>query len=609
MNMFTMMTARKHMAATVMGAVLCFGIVFSSVPMQTHAQSPSMTNEEMLTQIQELMIIIMQLQAQLAVINEPTSPTPVGDSVGKLVVKRSSDDPDASSMLVEEDDESDDFTVLVFEIEEENDIDVTIENMTFDVDLGNTSASADAVIDEARLLYKGMELAEADATAQGFITFENIGLEIDGGTAVELEVSLVFEEVDNYGAGTVIDVSFERIDEAEDYNGNDESDMSISGGSHGASHTLITGGLIVSEGDTDVVVTVQDVGGHYATYVIEIEITAFEEDVFIASNPFHSIEYSLETSSGGAAPAGTESVSLVSTADEEGSVFEISEGESETMTITVVYTSSEDGVAARLQLDEIMFGESAANPTAQRWVATPQEEYRTGVVTLVRGSDEEPVATSTDSNVSLQMYLKKEGKWFSELPRKLTARKNVKLKWDMKGATNCELTLRYQRGVQTMDVRATGQKTVSLVKSSPDLGLNFAKVSCDGVSSQRVSVDFYSQKKTHKIFVNGKKVQNGTGINREGSLSRCLQVAEKNISKNVLCMHGEKTIYTHGTVTSSEEKSIEAELGEVLVEDAEVDTFDTGEASVLGASISVDAYTQLASALNVLDSVLARMSK
>lgn len=91
-------TIQKQVLAVLMGAMICFGIAFTTLPMKAEAQTaPSMTVEQMLAQIQQLMAIIASLQAQIEARNTTltvpsvcpyawTRPLAIGDT-GRDVMK------------------------------------------------------------------------------------------------------------------------------------------------------------------------------------------------------------------------------------------------------------------------------------------------------------------------------------------------------------------------------------------------------------------------------------------------------------------------------------------------------------------------------------------
>ena len=111
-------------------------------------------------------------------------------------------------------------------------------------------------------------------------------------------------------------------------------------------------------------------------------MTAFEQDVYIATDPAISIDYTLQDSASSASVTGSRSVVLTSTADESGAYFEITEGETEAMTLTVTYTPGQASTASRMVLNSISFAPTAVTPT-QTQTTLPATDYRTSVITIV----------------------------------------------------------------------------------------------------------------------------------------------------------------------------------------------------------------------------------
>jgi len=129
------------------------------------------------------------------------------------------------------------------------------------------------------------------------------------------------------------------------------------------------------------VTSVDGSNNDHATYSIEVEVTAFGQDVYISNDVATAITYQLENSSGSAI-GDTGTVILSSSAREQGSYFRISEGDTETITIEVTYKPGVSLTVARLQLLTIEFAESAISPN-QSWDAIPSNDYETATKTIV----------------------------------------------------------------------------------------------------------------------------------------------------------------------------------------------------------------------------------
>lgn len=309
----------------------------------------------------------------------------------ELIVKTSSNDPDSSTLQVEDDSRSDWYTVFVFDLDTDdsvNDIEINELELTVTV----SSSTYDALVDDAELVIDGVTIDDftvADGgTLTADLTFDVDGdVVIDAGDRVEAELMLRFNSLDLGNEGVTVDakITAAQADLIEAEGADDLDDTQTSGAATGDAHTLRTSGIDVSVESTDADVTVNDGAlNDYATYVIEVEVTAFEQDVYIAIDDTVSLDWDLENSAGTdyTVPTASSSVVLTSTADDDGTYFEITEGETETLTLTVTYTPEVANRAARLVLNSIAFDETAVAPT-QTQTTLPASDYRTAVVTIV----------------------------------------------------------------------------------------------------------------------------------------------------------------------------------------------------------------------------------
>ena len=158
------------------------------------------------------------------------------EETADLDISVSSDNPDATTLLIDDqDDESDEFEVFVFEIEERNNIDVTIDEMTFEITTTGSTTESDVV--EEIILSQGSTELGSERIATGVVgptgqtvRFENLGIEIDGDDTEEFSISLVFKGAEDHGNASAVTVALVSIDEAEDENGNDEGEMNAGSG-------------------------------------------------------------------------------------------------------------------------------------------------------------------------------------------------------------------------------------------------------------------------------------------------------------------------------------------------------------------------------------------
>ncbi len=314
----------------------------------------------------------------------------------EIIAKTSTGDPDGTTLQVKGDAKSDWYKVFEFDLDTDdstNDIELNTIKVNF-ITNGTTPADAgyDDLVDDVELVIDGTvidDVVVSGTTASegtAVLTFDVDGdVTIDAGDRVKVELKARFKTLipTEEGAtvqGSISSLTTSIIDaEGAENIGNSQ----LSGSATGDVHTLRTAGINVSFTSSDADVTTQDgATNDYATYEMKVKVTAFEQDVYISTAAATSIAYTLEDSSAVAAPAGTRTPTLSSTADEQGGYFLVNEGDTETFTFTVTYVPGAANEANRMQLDTISFAPTAVAPT-QTWTASPETTYRTAVVTVV----------------------------------------------------------------------------------------------------------------------------------------------------------------------------------------------------------------------------------
>jgi peptidoglycan hydrolase-like protein with peptidoglycan-binding domain len=314
----------------------------------------------------------------------------------ELIAKTSTSDLDGSTIQVEDDSKSDFETVFIFDLDTDdsvNDIELNtvVVNVTTD---GTVAANAgyDDLVDDAELVIDGVTIDDVAVTGVtltegvAILTFDVDGdVTIEAGDRVAAELKLRFKALPSGEEGATVVGSIAALTTlVVDAQGADDlGNTQLSGSATGDVHTLRTAGVDVVVESVDADVTTQDLATNdYATYVVEVEVTAFEQDAYFSTTPGTSFAYVLENGASVVAVTGSQTVSLTSTADEQGAYFLVNEGETETFTLTVTYVPGVVNTAARMQLVSTAFAATAVAPT-QTWTASPEEDYRTAVVTVV----------------------------------------------------------------------------------------------------------------------------------------------------------------------------------------------------------------------------------
>lgn len=314
----------------------------------------------------------------------------------ELIVKTSSNDPDGTTLQLDTDAKSDWYNVFTFDLDTDDSVnDIELTTVVVQVTVTGATTTYDSLVDDAEIVIDGTTIDDVavagGATQVATLTFDVDGdVTIDAGDRVAAELMLRFRSLasENEGVTVTAEVTSTNANNFEAEGADDleaTTPDQLRGAAQGDIHTLRTQGVDVSVDGTSAVVTTVDAVGvnDYATYEVSIDVTAFEQDVYVDVDPAVSFaSYLLESGASVPAVAGSRSVVLTSTGDEVSGAFEITEGSTETLTLTVTYTPGVSNTAARLQVVDFIFGDTTA-ATGQTWTASPEEDYRTAVVTMV----------------------------------------------------------------------------------------------------------------------------------------------------------------------------------------------------------------------------------
>lgn len=308
----------------------------------------------------------------------------VGDS-DELVVKSSNRDFDSYTIGVDSDRTSDNYPVFIWQLDaSDSPNNITVHNVVVTVEL--SSSTYEAIVDDATLVVNDLRFNDIVVnngdSSIATLDFDTDGLlSVGAGEIKEAELWLRFNALELGNEGATV----QAITQAANYSAEGIDDLALSqlfGSAAGDTHTLRTQGIEVFPGSTSAVMTSVDGDGNdYATFEIEVEITAFEQDVYISTNPDVSIDFSLQDGAGSPVPIGQQTAVLTSSADEVGSYFEIPEGQTETLSLQVTYQPGTTQ-SARLRLNSISFNDVASAPD-QVQTTLPQTDYRTSIVTIV----------------------------------------------------------------------------------------------------------------------------------------------------------------------------------------------------------------------------------
>lgn len=305
----------------------------------------------------------------------------------ELTVKSSSEDPDASVLQVEDDKTSDWYTVFAFSLEAE-DADIELDQLPIDFTV-SSGEQVDDMINDVKLVIDGEEFDDYDWTDAGD-TFGSSTFDIDGdftidsGDKVTVEVMVEFRSTTagSYEAGDTIaaSVAGAQIDAS----GTD--DLTGTGNASGDTHTLQLSGvnieLVSKSADAT---SVDGADNDYAQYEITVDVTAFNDDVFISENAATAFTFQIENASNGSilGTSTATTTSVTSDADVTGGSYRVDEGDTEEFTFAATLNplAVNEGSNYRFQLLTINFATTTTGATST-WAAEPQNEYQTSGVLI-----------------------------------------------------------------------------------------------------------------------------------------------------------------------------------------------------------------------------------
>lgn len=281
------------------------------------------------------------------------------EATGDLQIKTNSDDPDEATLISDEDRKSEDYTVFVFDIDNREDVDTTITDLTIDV-ATTTGGTLLTMVQDATLSFGGEE-ERGRIHSDGTITFEDIDFDINGDDRETFELTVTLKK--NAPDGTLQFSIDENGVEAEDVDSGDDAD--VGGSATGSTHTVTMTGIMVEGVSKDSSVNNDgDVGTFELTFTVE----ALEDDVYIYDGADDDnftasttgVNYNIFRSGVEQSATTTDSALLQSDADKSGNYWLVEEGNTEEFTLTV--TLSPDGTTTAalyyVELDQIRFDDA-----------------------------------------------------------------------------------------------------------------------------------------------------------------------------------------------------------------------------------------------------------
>jgi len=294
---------------------------------------------------------------------------------GDLQIKSSSEDPDSAILVADDNDESEDYSVFVFDIENDGDADSLITDITLDT--ATTVSALTDMVRRATLVVDGDEFDGDIDNNTGLISFEDIDVEIAGDDEMAFELMVSLKA--NAASGTV---TFSVDESNVDAEGVESGDTTVvDGASTSSAHTVALTGIALEPVSTSQSVTTpgDTSSSTYATYTIKFDVTALEDEAYIDDVAASTTTEGAGFVIFGGTYTGTISAVLTSTADLDGARFRVDQGDTETFTLTVTLDPAAAGTFG-VRLDEVNFNDTNAAADTVFRVDSSDEDYRTDAV-------------------------------------------------------------------------------------------------------------------------------------------------------------------------------------------------------------------------------------
>jgi peptidoglycan hydrolase-like protein with peptidoglycan-binding domain len=315
--------------------------------------------------------------------DESTTFDVVAEGEGEeLNVSEADENPEATTLAVEDDMRSDWYNILSFNLEAEEG-DIEIDSIPVMI---TTSGTTTSIIDDLMLEIDGEEFDDFDVVASSTATSREYTFDINGDYTVEADSEVLVNVMarfkaangTNYSSGATVMAEIE--DGAIEGEGGD--DITSDGSAEGDTHTLATEGVVADLVSKDDSVSSADNPVLTATFVVDVE--AFEEDAFVELSAREGSAMSgtgfnvvvLDGNNNATTTAGTVNFA-VSANKTETANNRVRIGEDQTVRFTVkAFFDAAVSGSYKIRLYSVNFNETDAEPDEQH-VLFPESEYRT----------------------------------------------------------------------------------------------------------------------------------------------------------------------------------------------------------------------------------------
>ncbi len=314
----------------------------------------------------------------------------------ELDVKSSSNDPDSTTLKVEDDEASDDYTVFVFELEaDEDSSDLDVDKVAITVN--TTGGDYNNIVKDEEIVIDGESFDDVEVTivssTEALLVFDvDEDFTIEADETVDVELVLEFKAANssaaNYAPGATVQAQVSSDDASldnSDITAEGAETVIANGTATGDIHELLVEGINTEKtGSSRSLVSVDGANDDFAEFELVIDVTAFEENAFI-SEDVAGFSYSIVGTEAGGAPflaANAGVASLSSDATQEGTRYRVDENDTEEFVLSVTFDPTNDG-SYRLRLDSVQFFATNAGGTATTYATLPVEDYRTGFINII----------------------------------------------------------------------------------------------------------------------------------------------------------------------------------------------------------------------------------
>lgn len=308
---------------------------------------------------------------------------------------------DSRIIDVDDSDDTDNVELFSFELELDGDSDVMIDSLPINA-TSTGSGDVSDIVSAMMLVVDGEEVGSESVSGTGQaleVVFEDLDWELEAGETYEVVVTADINEINEvntggFEEGDTIALAFGETEtddadfDAEDESGESLADGDVKGSASSDAHLFYDAGLALFASDmsTDIKDTNGDTaGGEEGTYVIEFEVTAFDDDIYVptgattATSSFtvdKGVAFTMEDGDGDSTGAGTTTTAVASTANKSGSYFVVEQGDTETFTLTINYDPASSGFF-RAQLDAVNYKVGEADDADVHLPANPEEDFET----------------------------------------------------------------------------------------------------------------------------------------------------------------------------------------------------------------------------------------